>query len=246
MISLFSCFLGSQPTSDKSSQRPSESTNCSPARKRSSSESTSSPGTCCSFEETRLSLVNRRTRGSHRPRRGAGVDVDAQHSAAGQGRAEHRGGGGCSAQRSHAGLRPPPLHVQPADTSHPGQDWPLSTHPSRFVLPTYTRGPFPIIPKPAPPHSPGFSGLKSDSRTSTSPLPPSQSPIDLGSLSTGLLFSPLSGELSPFHLKEAPRGLPSAYPSRWHRCSWAVGSLFSRAVVTLGQRRSVETADLIP
>ncbi|XP_016021638.2 histone-lysine N-methyltransferase ASH1L isoform X6 [Rousettus aegyptiacus] len=34
---------GSQPTSDKSSQRPSESTNCSPARKRSSSESTSSP-----------------------------------------------------------------------------------------------------------------------------------------------------------------------------------------------------------
>ncbi|XP_032174595.1 histone-lysine N-methyltransferase ASH1L isoform X4 [Mustela erminea] len=33
---------GSQPTSEKSSQRPSESTNCSPARKRSSSESTSS------------------------------------------------------------------------------------------------------------------------------------------------------------------------------------------------------------
>ncbi|XP_068397063.1 histone-lysine N-methyltransferase ASH1L isoform X2 [Eschrichtius robustus] len=33
---------GSQPTSDKSSQRPSESTNCSPTRKRSSSESTSS------------------------------------------------------------------------------------------------------------------------------------------------------------------------------------------------------------
>uniref|UniRef100_A0A4W2EYM8 ASH1 like histone lysine methyltransferase n=1 Tax=Bos indicus x Bos taurus TaxID=30522 RepID=A0A4W2EYM8_BOBOX len=33
---------GSQPASDKSSQRPSESTNCSPARKRSSSESTSS------------------------------------------------------------------------------------------------------------------------------------------------------------------------------------------------------------
>ncbi|XP_073849109.1 histone-lysine N-methyltransferase ASH1L isoform X5 [Macaca fascicularis] len=33
---------GSQPTSDKPSQRPSESTNCSPTRKRSSSESTSS------------------------------------------------------------------------------------------------------------------------------------------------------------------------------------------------------------
>lgn len=33
---------GSQPASDKSSQRPSESTNCSPTRKRSSSESTSS------------------------------------------------------------------------------------------------------------------------------------------------------------------------------------------------------------
>lgn len=56
------CFLissGSQATSDKSSQRPSESTNCSPTRKRSSSESTSSTGKYCCFEQTYSRLYYR-------------------------------------------------------------------------------------------------------------------------------------------------------------------------------------------
>lgn len=134
------------------------------------------------------------------------------HNIALQGRAEQSTGGGggrgCSAQRSHAGLRPPPLHVQPADTSHPGQDWPLSTHPSRFVLPTYTHGPFPLITKPAPPHGPGFSGLKSDGRTSTSPLPPSQVAHRSWQPQHGVAFLPVKWRTVTF----PPKGSASRPP----------------------------------
>ncbi|KFW80394.1 Histone-lysine N-methyltransferase ASH1L [Manacus vitellinus] len=42
------CPSGTLPAQDKPSQRPSESTNCSPSRKRSTSESTSPPGKSCS------------------------------------------------------------------------------------------------------------------------------------------------------------------------------------------------------
>lgn len=156
MISLFSCFLGSQPTSDKSSQRPSESTNCSPARKRSSSESTSSPGTCCSFEETRLSLVNRRTRGSHRPRRGAGVDVDAQHSAAGQGRAEHRGGGGAARSEAMRASALRPCMSSQRTPATPGRTGPCPhTRPGSCCPPTHA-APSPSSLSPRHPTAPAF------------------------------------------------------------------------------------------